>query len=105
MSSHAHFLDAVEALGQVRRKLDRYILDAAPEYQEYGILPRVGDRVVLVPQARQMVEATFRLLKYVQFGDYANHRDAVELWASATRALDRGPAQADLTSTLDRLYE
>lgn len=99
--SHAHFLDAVEALGAARRKIERYLLEAEDDAAAGFVPVRLGERWKVLYQARLMTEATFRLMKYAQFGDYANHRDAVELWTTSIHALDRDPAQADPIGALD----
>ena len=88
---YAQFLEVMSDLASARRGLDFLLLQFRREEELYGGLAiRIRDRVGVLPNVGVMVEASFRLLKYVQHGDYANQRDASNLWVEAALRLPAG---------------
>ena len=72
-----------------RQELENYASLARYQHSAYGDTPkRVGDRWVFLPNAGVMVEATFRLMKYIQHGGPSSLTDAAGLWAKASDSLE-----------------
>lgn len=110
---YAQFLEVMNDLASARREC-RHLLNLFEwEQERYGDLSiRIKDRVGGLPAIEVMIEASFRLMKWVQHGDYANQRDASNLWLTAVRnfvSMTDGTATPVLEvrdrEALDRLSE
>lgn len=93
--SYRNFLEVITHIYGAERELRLYLMLAGYEWEKWGLMPaRIGDRVEALGSLQTMLEACQRYVKWVQFGDYANHRDAAALWVQAARALS-ARAEAD----------